>query len=303
MIVCLLANQFWKPGFVRDLYTFLVCLAISFVIIRFGLMEFTNYGRNGIEYDADGYATSILASAHAYFLLVVTAAIASQANLRHGWDFAGILVPALLALLWFTPARIAATFVEAFVVCGAAAALLRLPFFADVNVEGARKIALFFTVAFTYRMVLGWIGEVFELDVEIEDYYGFGYLLSTLMAIKMYEKAMVVRLPIWTVLVSFLGFASGTAIAASVVPIATFAPMQAVSAVVVLGREMISSERTASLEERPIAAAGFPHDGADAVLGTSARKLGASAAGGSRQNDADIVSAAVFCAPALNITE
>jgi hypothetical protein len=42
----------------------------------------------------------------------VTAALASLLNRRYGWDFHGILVPALLGLAVLAPVKLLATLVE-----------------------------------------------------------------------------------------------------------------------------------------------------------------------------------------------
>lgn len=233
IVISLLANQFWKPGLKRGLATMGVSLLITWLVVRYGLMEFTNFRMSGLSYLYEGYAASILASPKAYIILIVTAIIASRMNLRHGWDFGGILIPALIALQWYEPVKVAASFVEAFVILGAGSLLLRLPIFADVTMEGARKILLFFNIAFVWRLALGWGVTLSGAEMRVADIYGFGYLLSTLMAIKMYDKDMVARFTRSTLQVSLLGAAAGTALgfAMIVVPEALGRDSAAVGAV------------------------------------------------------------------------
>ncbi|MDQ7047549.1 MAG: hypothetical protein Q9M39_07975 [Sulfurovum sp.] len=61
--------------------------------------------------------------------------------------------------------------------------------------EGARKIVLFFNVGFFYKVLLS-LGIVYFIpEDKVSDYFGFGYLLSTLIAVKMYDK---ISIPLFT---------------------------------------------------------------------------------------------------------
>ena len=211
IVVSLMANQFWKPGLVRGLGTAFVTLGVTFLLVRYGLMEFTNFRISGIAYLYEGYAASLLASPKAYIILIATAFIASHMNLRYAWELGGILIPALIALQWYQPLKIATSFVEASVIMGLGALALRLPFFADVTMEGARKVLLFFNIGFLYKLALGWAVVLLGLEVKQSDLFGFGYLLATLIAIKMYDKAMLIRFTRSTLQISLVGAAAGTA--------------------------------------------------------------------------------------------
>ena len=41
VIISLLANQFWKPGLVRGMGAAVVTMGITYLVVRYGLMEFT----------------------------------------------------------------------------------------------------------------------------------------------------------------------------------------------------------------------------------------------------------------------
>ena len=209
VVVSLLANQFWKPGLARGLAAAIVTTAIAWLIVRYGLMEFTNFRISGISYLYEGLASSILASPKAYIILTLTAIIASRMNLRYGWDFSGVLIPALIALQWYQPAKILTSFLEAGVIYGAAVLLLRTPWLANTTIEGARKILLFFNIAFAYKMLLGYAVVILAIDIKTTDLFGFGYLLSTLIAIKAHDKKIFPRLMRSTLQVSFLGAVTG----------------------------------------------------------------------------------------------
>jgi len=194
IIVALIANNFWKTGLRRGLAPLAVSVGATYLIVRWGLMELTNFSVSNIGYMYEDMAASILASPKAYIILLTTAFVASRMNLFYGWDFSGILIPSLLALQWYQPEKILFSFVEAFIVLALAHAALRLPVFRGLTIEGARKLLLFFNVSFLYKMLLAYALLYGWPDLKITDYYGFGYLLPTLMAVKMHDKDIVARM-------------------------------------------------------------------------------------------------------------
>lgn len=215
VVIALMANQFWKPGLIRGLWPFLVITTISYVIVRFGLMTLTNFNISNLSYMYEDVATSILASPKAYIILLAAAFIASRMNLKYGWDFNGILLPALLALQWFQPVKVLATVFEAFIILFFARMLLASPLFARANIEGSRQLLFFFIIAYIYKFVMGHAMAIWTPELKVSDYYAFGYLLSTLLAVRMYEKEMglmMARITMQTsllavVLASLVGFA------------------------------------------------------------------------------------------------
>ena len=209
VIVSLLANQFWKPGLARGLFAMIVTTAISYAIVRYGLMELTNFRMSGVSYLYEGLASSMLASPKAYMILVLTALYASHMNVRYGWDFSGILIPALIALQWYQPTKILTSFVEAALIYAVARQVLKLPFLANVTMEGANKILLFFNISFVLKLIVGHLLVWLAWDVKTTDFYGFGYLLSTLLAMKAHDKDIFPRLMRSTLQVSFVGAAAG----------------------------------------------------------------------------------------------
>ncbi len=194
IIVALIANQFWKTGFVRGLPPFIVIITITVLIVRYGLMELTNFNLSNIGYLYEDMASSILATPKAYIILITTAFLASRMNLKYGWDFNGILIPSLLALQWYQPVKILSTIVEAGVILLLSEFLLKTPLFKKMTIEGARKLLLFFNVSFVYKIVLGYAVIAWFPEIKATDFYGFGYLLSTLMAVKIHDNAILARL-------------------------------------------------------------------------------------------------------------
>lgn len=199
VIIALIANQFWKPGLVRGIIPFTITLFTTWFIVRFGLMEFTNFTISSIGYMYEDLASNILASPKAYIILLTTAYIASRMNLRYGWEFSGILIPSLLTLLWYSPARIVTTFIEAVVVSALALLILRAPMFGTVTMEGTRRLVFYFTISYAYKFALSYALIRLAPEYKVTDAYGFGYLLPTLLAMKMpeiesYGKTMRVTL-------------------------------------------------------------------------------------------------------------
>ncbi len=210
IIISLMANQFWKPGIMRGLFPTIVTVGITYLIVRYGLVEFTNFRISSLSYIYEDVAASILASPKAYIILVVTAFLASRMNLFYGWDFNGILIPSLLALQAFQPFKIVTSFAEALFIYGVAVLVLRTPLFANVTIEGGRKILLFFNIGFIYKMALGYGILLFAPEYKITDYFGFGYLLSTLIAVKVHDKNILGRLSRSTLQIAATGAAVAT---------------------------------------------------------------------------------------------
>ena len=210
VIVSLAANYLWKPGLKQGLTTIGVTTGVTFLLVRFVLMELANFSINDVEFMYADIASSLLASPKAYIILITTSFMASFSNLRYGWDFNGILIPALLALHWNDPLKIVASMGEAGVILVLAMAVMKIPYFNGLTMEGMRKILLFFNVAFALRIFIGFIGPMVSTEMRVTDLYGFGYLLSTLIAIKAYEKRRILKLMRATLRVSTTGVAFGS---------------------------------------------------------------------------------------------
>ena len=215
IIIALMANQFWKSGFARGLYPLIITMAVTYLIVRFGLMELTNFSISNLSYMYEDIASNILASPKAYIILITAAFIASRMNIHYGWEYNGILIPALLALLWYEPSKILASFVEAFLILLVGSWLLKLSWFDNRNMEGARKLLLFFNISFAYKFALGYALITWWPEIKVTDSYAFGYLLATLMAVKMHDKEIAARMTratlqtslVAVVVASIVGFA------------------------------------------------------------------------------------------------
>ncbi|MEA3490916.1 MAG: poly-gamma-glutamate biosynthesis protein PgsC/CapC [Campylobacterota bacterium] len=207
IIVALIANQLWKPKLFYGLIQLTITVGITYIIIRYFFVAYTNFSLSNISYLYEDVAGSILASPKSYIILITTAFIASRMNLFYGWDFNGILVPSLLALQWYQPSKIFISFVEAYIILGLSIVVLKLPIFQNISIEGARKMLLFFNIGFFYKIFISFFIVYFYPDHKVSDYFGFGYLLSTLIAIKMYDKvniALFTRTTLQTSIVSIV---------------------------------------------------------------------------------------------------
>lgn len=194
IIIALIANNFWKTGFFRGLIPLFTTIALTTLIVRWGLMEATNFSISSVAYLYEDMASSILASPKAYIILLTTAFVASRMNLFYGWDFSGILIPSLLALQWYQPQKIFMSFAEALIILVLAQLALSLGVFQRMTMEGARKVLLFFNIGFLWKIVLAYALIAYAPEIKITDYYGFGYLLPTLIAMKMHDKDIVARM-------------------------------------------------------------------------------------------------------------
>jgi len=192
IIIALMSNQMWKTGILRGSFHIFVTVGITLVIVRYGLMTFTNFSLTNLAFMYEEVSVAILASPKSYMILLVSCYVASRMNLRYGWEYAGILVPSLLAIQWYQPLKILATFAETFVVLALASLLLRNRVIANMDITGARKLVLFFTVAFAYKFALTMSLGVIAPYQKASDFFAFGYLLSTLIAIKMHDKNLVI---------------------------------------------------------------------------------------------------------------
>jgi gamma-polyglutamate biosynthesis protein CapC len=194
IIIALCANQFWNGGFKTGAITIALYLLTTYFLIAEVLIPYTNFNITTLSFMYEDIASSVLASPKAYIILVTAAFIASRMNLKYGWDYNGILIPSLLALQWYNPSKILVTFVEAFVILIISQLILKLPLFQRMNIEGGRQILFFFNVGFIYKIMLGFtVANAFPY-YNISDLYGFGYLLSTLIALKMYQKGLAIKM-------------------------------------------------------------------------------------------------------------
>ncbi len=193
VLVPLLANTFWKPGMVRGLFQVLLGSAATYAVLRYVLMPLTNFQLGGFELIFERVAVDFLATPKAYIILVTTAFVAAHNNLRFGWDFGGILVPALLAIVTLTPLKLIVTFAEVIALVFLYRGLIRLPWVRDLNLEGPRRIVSVYVVSYAMKWVIAVLALRWAPDMPISDAYGFGYLLTALIAVRCMSKKNTAR--------------------------------------------------------------------------------------------------------------
>ncbi|MBL4846355.1 MAG: hypothetical protein JKY65_12575 [Planctomycetes bacterium] len=211
VVVPLVANLLWKPGAARGLLQVAVVTALVSVFLTFVLDPFTNFSLDRLETVYEDVALEFAASAKVEIMIIVGAAMASRLNYYQGWDFGGILLPPLLAVALLEPLRLGATVVEAFVALYAGRALLALPGLNRLNVSGPRLVVFFFSILVALRMLEGWLLYLLLPERGFTDISGFGYIISALLATKLYTKGP--RITIWpTLLITVVTFVVGTAV-------------------------------------------------------------------------------------------
>lgn len=212
VIVPLLANGIWRSGLEAGLVRIGTPVLLTWAILRFVLLGNTNLSLAEFELTYEDLALNFVGSPRAYLLVLVGAWLGSWSNLRWGWEYGGILVPGLLTLCWLMPERLAATLAEATVLALIVGAVLHHPVLRNVNLTGGRPLVLSFLVAWTGRFVLGWLLGSRLLGVHVHDLFGFGYLLPTLLAMRMVKHGTPLMALIPTALTSLAGFLCASAL-------------------------------------------------------------------------------------------
>jgi hypothetical protein len=209
VLVPLLANSCWKPGLVRGSLQQLVCTGITYFLLR-GVLATTNLSFANIALSFERIALDFAASPKAYMLLLTGALLASRANLRFGWDTSGVAIPGLLCLGWFAPVRLASTLLEAMLIASAASLFVRLPRVRDWNVEGPRRVVLMFTIGYVIKfLTVAMFGAAWP-SFTATDLFGFGYLLPSLLAVKIWQKRNPAQVLLPTLNLSLAGVLVGS---------------------------------------------------------------------------------------------
>lgn len=210
VLVPLTANVLWKVGLLKSLKQLGIPTAFTFGVLTLLLLPYTNLSYSSLALTFEDVALDFLGSPKAYIILLVTGYLASRFNLLYGWDYNGILVPSLLALTWFEPMRLVTTLADCLLQLVVAKAVLALPGIRTMNLEGPRKTTVVFTLAFLLKYAAGWGLMLPFPQVNVTDLFGFGYILPTLLTVKILQKKTVGRVLLPAVLCSFLGFSLGS---------------------------------------------------------------------------------------------
>lgn len=210
VVVPLTANACWKTGLWRGALQTGAPTVVVYVLLRYLLLPHTNLSLAGFNLATENISTSFLASPKAYILLLTGAILAAFANLRYGWDYNGVLIPALLTLVVTHPLKLAATVAEVMVLLGVVQLAMRLPPLRTANIEGPRRPVLFFTVDYGLRFAFAAIVGRTLPSADVVDLMGFGYLLPTLLAVKVSQKGIASLVVLPAIAVSVIAFGVGT---------------------------------------------------------------------------------------------
>lgn len=210
VVVPLAANACWKTGLWRGVLQTGLPTAVVYVLLRYVLVPHTNISLAGFNLATENISASFLASPKTYILLLTGALLAAFANLRYGWDYSGILIPALLTLVAINPLKLSATIAEVIVLLGVAHVVVRFTPLRRANIEGPRRLVLFFTIDYVIRFAFAAIVGKSLPAADVVDLLGFGYLLPTLLAVKIAQKGLASLVLLPAVAVSIVAFGVGT---------------------------------------------------------------------------------------------
>ncbi len=208
VLVPLTANMFWKTGLWRGGVQVIAPTALVWWVSSYLLLPWTNLRFSKFQVHYEAAAIDILAAPKTYAIMLVGAAIAARANIRYGWDFGGILIPALVAISFFEPGKVVISVAEAWALAMVVQGLLRTPLLRGLNLEGPRRIVLVFGVAYLLKYVFAWVVYLNFPHVQVTDFFSFGYLLSSLLALKIMQRGTS-RVLTPTLLVSAAAFIIG----------------------------------------------------------------------------------------------
>lgn len=209
VLIPLVANSAWNIGLWRGVLQNVIAGLFTYAVLQGILIPYTNLSLSRVELSYESVALDFLAAPKAYLVLLAGTLLGARANVRYGWDFHGILVPGLLAVAWYSPSKLLATFCEAVLVAIAARIVVKLPGFRRRLIEGPRRTFLAFCIGFGFKWTLG--GTMLQLfpGERATDLYGFGYVLPTLLALKIWQYNSVPRVLMPTLQVSLMGFVAG----------------------------------------------------------------------------------------------
>jgi len=207
VIVPLASHAMWRPGFRRGFVEVAVPVALTYAILMYVIIPFTNFSIANFELTFQDLALDFTSSPKIYITLILGMLIAARFNLRYGWDFNGIMIPSLLAVSWYMPWKILTTVIESTLVAFIAFLVSSLPVFRRTTLQGIRRLLLIFTIGLGLKFVVGFYMADAYPGFVVSDLFGFGYLLPSLIALNIWENrswALVVGPTLFTSLLAFL---------------------------------------------------------------------------------------------------
>lgn len=214
VVVPLAANLMWKPGLAKGLMQIGGCTAGVLAAIYGILVPLTNYNLAQLGAVYEDVSIDFALSAKLQIMIICGCLLAARMNLLEGWDFGGILLPPLIAISLLQPTRLIGTIVEVLLVVWVGRQVVKLPGLNRITWAGPRLVTFCFTVCVFLKVVIGWICYLVNPQWNATDFLGFGYILSSLLAIKLWNKSS--RTTLWpTLYVSAATFLLGTVVSFS----------------------------------------------------------------------------------------
>jgi len=210
VLVPLTANAMWRTGLFRGLPMVALPTITVYLLLLFVLLPHTNLSFAQFELTYEDLSRDFISSPRAYMLLLVGALMATHMAVRYGWDAGGIIIPGLLAITWVQPEKLLATMVEVAIIVFALRILQRLPPLRTANLTGMRPLILAFTAAYFVKLVLSYALADKYPGLRVTDLYGFGYLLSALIAVRCWRSASFPRVVFPALGISLAAFIVGT---------------------------------------------------------------------------------------------
>ncbi|MRG92372.1 poly-gamma-glutamate biosynthesis protein PgsC/CapC [Polyangium spumosum] len=211
VLVPLVSNTFWNAGIIKAFPRVGFVTVLTWVLLVL-LLQTTNLSVSRFQVINESLSIKFLESPKAQIILVIGALLGARNNVKYGWDYNGILVPGLLAVACYEPLKLVTTTVEALLVYGASKVLMSMPPFSRMLIVGPRRMLMCYITGFFVKMILGFVLAYFWPGVPMIDYFGFGYLLPSLLAVKMWNKDHIGIVVMPTLQVSITAFLVGNGI-------------------------------------------------------------------------------------------
>ncbi|WP_437588360.1 poly-gamma-glutamate biosynthesis protein PgsC/CapC [Sorangium sp. So ce1000] len=211
VLVPLIANAFWNSGLLRAAPRLAVVTTLTALVLGV-LLRTTNLSVSRFQVLNESLSLEFLELPKAHIILVIGALMGARNNVRYGWDYNGILVPGLLAVAWYEPTKLLTTTVEALAVFYLSRWITSVRPFSRMLLVGPRRMIFVYVLGFLVKMAIGFAMVRYAPGLQMVDYFGFGYLLPSLLAVKMWNKEHVGIVIMPTIQVSFTAFLVGNGV-------------------------------------------------------------------------------------------
>lgn len=210
VLVPLAANAMWQAGFWRGVPIVGLPVLVSYLVLRFVLLAHTNLSFSSFALTYEDLSIDFTATPRAYMLLLTGALFATWMGVRYGWDSGGIIIPGLLAVIWMYPEKLAATLGEVILVVLLVRGLTLLPPLRTSNLTGMRPLMLALTVGYAVKLVVSAVAGEMWPGLRVNDLFGFGYLLPSLVAVRCWRYGSFTRVLVPATATALAAFLTGT---------------------------------------------------------------------------------------------